>query len=112
MESKSFNTPIDESDISIENNDGLTPHVNELESLIYNDNLNSEDVTVEELPADYNGNFDRVSVLNNVPHMQLFHHLKQNFPTLRDSDINESIQKVSIYLLFIYLSMEIKINKI
>ena len=38
-------------------------------------NQNSEDVTVEELPADYNGNFDRVSVLNNVPHMQLFHHM-------------------------------------
>lgn len=31
----------------------------------------------------------------NIPHMQLFHHLKQKFPDLKDNDVNESIQKVS-----------------
>ncbi|XP_068227159.1 mitogen-activated protein kinase kinase kinase 7-interacting protein 3 homolog isoform X2 [Palaemon carinicauda] len=32
----------------------------------------------------------------NIPHMQLFHHLKQKFPDLRDNDVNESIQKYGL----------------
>ncbi|XP_050722630.1 mucin-19-like isoform X2 [Eriocheir sinensis] len=33
---------------------------------------------------------------SNIPHMQLFHHLKQKFPDLRDNDVNESIQKYGL----------------
>ncbi|KAK7078431.1 hypothetical protein SK128_026966 [Halocaridina rubra] len=32
----------------------------------------------------------------NIPHMQLFHYLKQKFPDLRDNDVNESIQKYGL----------------
>ncbi|XP_042881370.1 mitogen-activated protein kinase kinase kinase 7-interacting protein 3 homolog isoform X2 [Penaeus japonicus] len=32
----------------------------------------------------------------NIPHMQLFHHLKQKFPDLKDNDVNESIQKYGL----------------
>ncbi|KAK3857932.1 hypothetical protein Pcinc_035840 [Petrolisthes cinctipes] len=33
---------------------------------------------------------------HNIPHMQLFHHLKQKFPDLKDNDVNESIQKYGL----------------
>ncbi|XP_063597359.1 mitogen-activated protein kinase kinase kinase 7-interacting protein 3 homolog isoform X6 [Penaeus indicus] len=32
----------------------------------------------------------------NIPHMQLFIHLKQKFPDLKDNDVNESIQKYGL----------------
>lgn len=38
----------------------------------------------------------------NIPHMQLFYQLKQKFPDLKDSDVNESIQKVNSILVFCF----------
>ena len=66
-----------------------------------NHNISSGDVTVNsDNPArSGDGPLRRVSAVHsphNIPYMQLFHHLKQKFPDLKDCDINESIQKVSV----------------
>lgn len=78
----------------------------------HHNNLNYGDVSVEEgdAGADTEDSLENsaagsrrdssnLSQGHNIPYMQLFHHLKQKFPDLKDGHINESIQKVSILLL-------------
>lgn len=54
----------------------------------------TEDETSSVFGKKANTGVTATSQAHNIPYMQLFHHLKQKFPDLKDCDINESIQKV------------------